>query len=71
MYTLYNKRLGKLLTHPRVGIWFTPDKKEAIEMLEACQDTVRQMGAHDLLTDFHIATLNEECTISSVQLHPR
>lgn len=38
LYTLYNKRLEKKLTHPKYGLWCTPDLKEAEEMLKACKE---------------------------------
>lgn len=38
LYTLYNKHLDKKLTHPKYGLWCTPDKNEATEMLKACRE---------------------------------
>ncbi len=40
MYTLYNKKLKKNLTHPAVGLWFTPKLEEAQDMLKACREYI-------------------------------
>jgi len=40
MYTLYNKKLKKNLTHPAVGLWFTPSLSEAQDMLKACREYI-------------------------------
>jgi hypothetical protein len=40
MYTLYNKKLKKNLTHPAVGLWFTPNLAEAQDMLKACREYI-------------------------------
>lgn len=34
-YTLFNKSNNKELTHPKIGVWLTNDKKEADEMLSS------------------------------------
>lgn len=51
-YTLLNKRLNRRLTHPAVGLWFTPSLQEAQDMLAACQDYLRACNLHALLDDF-------------------
>lgn len=38
MYTLFNKKMKKCLTHPQFGIWCTADIDEAREMLRACRE---------------------------------
>lgn len=43
MYTLLNKKTGKTLKHPQVGLWFTPDLDEAKEMLAACVEYVETL----------------------------
>lgn len=44
-YTLYNKRLKRRLTHPRIGLWFTNDLQEAQDMLKACH---QHLAGHNL-----------------------
>jgi hypothetical protein len=44
MYTLLNKKNGKTLKHPSVGLWFTSDLKEAEEMLEACTEYINSIN---------------------------
>jgi len=43
-YTLYNKRLQRRLTHPAVGLWFTPKLQDAVDMLRSCKEYVRSLG---------------------------
>ena len=38
LYTLYNKHLDKKLTHPKTGLWCTPDLDEAKKTMIACQE---------------------------------
>lgn len=40
-YTLFNKINNKKLMHPKVGLWFANDKKEAEEMLKSCYEYLR------------------------------
>jgi len=54
MYTLLNKKTGKTLTHPRVGLWFTPDIEEAKDMLVACKEYLVAERLDGLLPDFVI-----------------
>jgi hypothetical protein len=49
-YTLLNKNTGVRLTHPRVGLWYTLDLKEAAEMREACIESMQSMGLSDLVS---------------------
>jgi hypothetical protein len=53
-YTLYNKRLDQMLEHPIVGIWYTPDLKEAEEMLAACKEWLNASGMSELESDFSV-----------------
>ncbi len=46
-YTIHNKLLNKNLTHPAVGLWFTPKLEEAEDMLKACKEYVRSLGMSD------------------------
>ena len=61
-YGLYNKANEKYLTHPKVGIWFTNDFKEAESMLSACKEYLESSGLGKLSSDFIIIDLesNEE-----------
>jgi hypothetical protein len=59
-YTLFNKRLNRQLTHPKVGLWFTNDLKEAEEMLQACKEYVQAIGVPSILEDFEIMELSSE-----------
>ena len=43
-YTLFNKTNEVYLTHPKVGMWFTDNEKEAQEMLEACVKYLESVG---------------------------
>jgi hypothetical protein len=53
-YSLLNKLNDQLLTHPRVGLWFTLDRKEAEEMLDACKEYLTAEGLKDLEENFVI-----------------
>ena len=46
MYTLLNKKTGKTLKHPQVGLWFTPDLDEA--MCEAITHLRYYSGEFDI-----------------------
>lgn len=49
-YTLYNKLTEKNLVHPRVGLWYTTDLKEAQAMLKDCRsylDHIKVPGMKD------------------------
>ena len=59
MWTLYNNRLSKPLSHPRIGLWYTDDFNEAEEMLEACKQVVRNDGMN-LEDDFIIKEIDED-----------
>ena len=62
-YALYNKKNEKRLIHPKIGQWFTPDIKEAENMLAACNEYLKAIGASFLQDDFVIidAETGEEC----------
>jgi hypothetical protein len=53
-YSLYNKRLDRKLKHPKIGIWYSNDLKEAEEMLEACNGYLDSSGLADFKKDFVI-----------------
>jgi len=44
MYSLYNEEIDKCLTHPKIGIWNTPDLKEAQNMKEACLEYMTSLN---------------------------
>lgn len=58
-YTLFNKRLNRKLTHPKVGLWFTTDIKEAEDMLKSCKEYIRAIGVDQIINDFEIIEINE------------
>jgi len=51
-YTLLNKRLNRRLTHPSVGLWFTPHLHEAADMLKACKEYLEASNLNNLSDDF-------------------
>ncbi len=53
-YSLYNKRLHKNLTHPRVGMWYTSDLAEAESMLAACRGYVDTLNVEGYQSAFVI-----------------
>jgi hypothetical protein len=53
-YTLLNKRLNRRLTHPAVGLWFTPRLDEAQDMLKACHEYLHACNLGHLAEDFVI-----------------
>jgi hypothetical protein len=53
-YTLFNKGNNRRLIHPKVGLWYTHDLKEAEEMLQACLDYLEVDGLDNLKPDFVI-----------------
>ncbi len=59
MYTLYNEEIDKCLTHPKIGIWNTPDLKEAQEMKKACLECMTSMNLPQSAKD-KIHILNTE-----------
>jgi len=58
VYTLYNKKLDKRLTHPKVGLWYTPSLDEAKDMLKAC---------HEYLEATHIGHLSNDFIVIEVE----
>ncbi len=52
MLTLYNKRIGKRLTHPKLGLWYTNDLSEARSMLDSLKSYLQEGGLETLLSDF-------------------
>lgn len=59
MFILYNTQNKKPLIHPHVGLWCTPDRKEADEMLEACHEYVRAIGCEYLIPHLVVRTATE------------
>lgn len=59
MYTLYNYTNESYLTHPRVGIWFTEDIKEAQDMLTTCLAYLKEI---DFSVDVGIVEIKEPDT---------
>lgn len=53
-YTLYNKRIDKKLTHPKVGVWFTLNLQEAKDMLKSCLEYLDATNLSQLKPDFVI-----------------
>jgi hypothetical protein len=53
-YSLYNKRLDRKLKHPKIGIWYSNDLKEAEEMLKACKGYLDSSGLSDFKDNFVI-----------------
>lgn len=48
------------MVHPKVGLWFTNDLKEAEDMLKACREYVVAIGASSLIDDFEIVELSPD-----------
>ena len=65
-YTLYNKRLEKRLTHPRVGLWFTNSLSEADEMLESCHEYLRSSGLGGNEEDFVVIDVESGKEVASI-----
>jgi hypothetical protein len=59
-YTLYNKRLNKKLTHPKVGVWFTNNLDEAKDMLKSCKGYLTSCNLTALELDFVIINAETE-----------
>jgi hypothetical protein len=58
-YTLYNKELDKRLTHPRIGLWYTFDLKEAEDMLKACNEYLDASGLGSMKDNFTIIEVED------------
>lgn len=58
-YILFNKNLKKPLMHPRVGLWFTTDKKEADELLQEFHSYVKDIGHEELITDLVVREMKD------------
>lgn len=54
MYGLYNKKLGRKLSHPVVGVWHTNEIKEAEKMLTACHEYLEASGLSSMKEDFAV-----------------
>lgn len=59
MFILYNQKLKRPLIHPQVGIWYSPTRKEAEELLEACHEYVKAIGHDELVADLVIRSMSE------------
>lgn len=57
-YTLFNKETNKNLIHPKVGLWFTNNLKEAEEMLASC---------YEYLDSINLSEIKEKISIIEVQ----
>ena len=64
-YTLYNKRLNRRLTHPRIGLWFTNDLNEAKDMLKSCNDYVLGNNIQGIRQDFCIIDVESGAEIKT------
>jgi len=58
-YTLYNKESKRVLTHPKVGTWYTMSKQEADEALLDLFDHLRLIGMEHLKENFIVMKLDE------------
>lgn len=59
MFILYNNQLKRPLLHPQVGLWCTPDKSEADDLLESCHEYVRSLGLDDLIPNLIVKEISE------------
>jgi len=57
-YTLFNKETNKDLIHPKVGLWFTNNLKEAEEMLAAC---------YEYLDSINLSQIKESIVIKEIK----
>ena len=64
-YTLYNKRLDRELTHPRVGKWFTNSLDEAQEMLAYCHEYLESSSLSGNESDFIIIDIETKKEINT------
>lgn len=58
-FILYNTQLKRPLLHPQVGLWCSPDKAEAVDLLTACHEYVRAIGREDLVEHIQIRNITE------------
>jgi hypothetical protein len=63
-YGLFNKLHNKLLTHPRVGLWFSFDIKEAEDMLKSCKEYLVASSLGYLQDNFVIADVETKEIVS-------
>lgn len=54
LYSLFNKSNNKPLKIPKIGLWFTKNKDEAIEMLKVCHEYLDSINASFLKDDIII-----------------
>jgi hypothetical protein len=59
-YTLYNESIKKQLIHPKVGLWFTNDRKEAEDMLSACYEYLDSIDLSNLKDSISIVEVENE-----------
>jgi len=60
MYSLYNKRTGRYLTHPKVGLWLTNDLVEAEDMLAEFNHYLSSEELSDLSPDLEIRAVTPD-----------
>lgn len=68
MYILYNTKLKRPLVHPQVGLWCSPTKTEADELLLACHEYVKAVGLSNLITDLVVSKISEIETLQKTAL---
>ncbi len=62
VFCLLNTRLNRRLTHPTKGVWATPDRREAEDMLNACRQYLAASGLEGIQEGFVI----EEVDVSTL-----
>lgn len=65
-YCIFNKILHKKLTHPAVGLWYTPRKEEAEEMLVSLNEYLIAINKPDLKENFCIIEFESEEEVSQL-----
>jgi len=59
MYILYNDKLKKPLIHPQVGLWITPDRAEADDLLRDFHNYVVAIGHEELVPHLVVRKVTE------------
>lgn len=57
-FTLRNTETGQNLTHPIVGLWYTPDLQEAIDALKDCHEYLKTTDLSHKKDNFVIFNLS-------------
>jgi hypothetical protein len=71
MFILHNKLLNKDLIHPRIGLWYTNDLAEAVDLLEVCKKYVIAEGlesSHFVILDMDT---REEVNLETFDIAPQ